>query len=50
MDAELKRFANQYNVSDIQKLEEALDYYKKMVGGQIETWCYQFAKKPAEEK
>jgi len=50
-NAELKRFANKYGVSDIEKLDEAINYfYNKEDGGQIEAWCYQFAKKPAEGK
>ena len=43
----LKAFANKYSVEDVGTITETHEYFLRMNGGQIEAWCYQFAK---EEK
>lgn len=46
----LSKYAKKYSIADEKLIEEACTYFEKMSGGQIEAWCYQFAKKPAEGK
>jgi hypothetical protein len=46
----LKHLSTKYKFSDTNKIASAIDYWNNSNGGQIEAWCYQFAKKPAEGK
>ena len=40
----LSKFAKKYDIKDIEVITKTHEYYTRMNGGQIEAWCYQFAK------